>query len=75
MGSWEEAVKDLRLACKIDYDDQANDWLKEVTLNVSSFHALFGRRCVSLVSSAHITRNGDGGFTFQGPVKRDSFYL
>jgi hypothetical protein len=64
LGSWEEAVKDLRLACKIDYDDQANDWLKEVTPNVSSFHILFGRPCVFLVSSAHITRNGDGGITF-----------
>nr|CAH0108940.1 unnamed protein product [Daphnia galeata] len=38
-------VKDLPLACKIDYDDQAKDWLKEVTPNVSSFHISFGRPC------------------------------
>ena len=34
LGKWEEAAKDLRLACKIDYDDQANEWLKEVSPNV-----------------------------------------
>lgn len=35
LGNWEEAAKDLRLSCKLDYDDQANEWLKEVTPNVS----------------------------------------
>lgn len=48
LGNWEEAVKDLRLACKIDYDDQANDWLKEVTPNVSAAAALliFYETCI-----------------------------
>lgn len=32
-----EAAKDLRLACKIDFDEQADEWLKEVTPNVSPF--------------------------------------
>merc|ERR1712071_564580 len=34
LGNWEEAAKDLRLACKMDYDEQANEWLKEVSPNV-----------------------------------------
>lgn len=37
LGHWLEAVKDLRSACKIDFDEQADEWLKEVTPNVSSF--------------------------------------
>ena len=35
MGNFLEAAKDLRLACKIDFDDQADEWLREVTPNVS----------------------------------------
>ena len=34
LGRFEEAAQDLRLACKIDYDDVADEWLKEVTPNV-----------------------------------------
>lgn len=33
LGEWEEAAKDLSMACKLDYTDEANDWLKEVTPN------------------------------------------
>merc|ERR1711953_723454 len=33
LGNFLEAAKDLRLACKIDYDDQAKEWLREVTPN------------------------------------------
>lgn len=33
LGNWEEAAKDLRQACKLDYDDEADEWLKEVTPN------------------------------------------
>lgn len=36
LGHWLEAVKDLRSACKIDFDEQTDEWLKEVTPNVSS---------------------------------------
>ena len=36
LGHWEEAAKDLGMACKLDYDDQANEWLKEVTPKVQS---------------------------------------
>ncbi|XP_034951976.1 putative protein FAM10A4 [Chelonus insularis] len=33
LGKWEEAAQDLRLACKIDFDEQADEWLREVTPN------------------------------------------
>lgn len=36
LGKFEEAANDLRKACKFDYDEQADEWLKEVTPNVSN---------------------------------------
>lgn len=33
LGNWEDAAKDLAMACKLDYTDEANDWLKEVMPN------------------------------------------
>ncbi|XP_075544388.1 putative protein FAM10A4 [Dermacentor variabilis] len=33
LGHWEEAAKDLATACRLDYTDEANEWLKEVTPN------------------------------------------
>lgn len=33
LGNWEEAAKNLRQACKLDYDDETDEWLKEVTPN------------------------------------------
>ncbi|XP_063232981.1 putative protein FAM10A4 [Bacillus rossius redtenbacheri] len=33
LGRWEEAARDLRDACKIDFDEQADEWLREVTPN------------------------------------------
>lgn len=33
LGKWEEAAKDLRQACKLDFDEEADEWLKEVTPN------------------------------------------
>ncbi|MRA75909.1 tetratricopeptide repeat protein, partial [Bacillus thuringiensis] len=30
LGQWEEAAADLAMACKLDYDDMANEMLKEV---------------------------------------------
>ncbi|XP_043493226.1 putative protein FAM10A4 [Polistes fuscatus] len=33
LGKWEEAVNDLRLACKFDFDEQADEWLREATPN------------------------------------------
>ncbi|XP_043266938.1 putative protein FAM10A4 [Venturia canescens] len=33
LGRFEEAAADLRLACKFDFDDQTNEWLREVTPN------------------------------------------
>ena len=60
LGKWEEAAKDLRLACKIDYDDQANEWLKEVSPNVrqpnNQTHLSFRpcNKCVFLCYLPHI---------------------
>ena len=36
LGHWLEAAQDLRSASKIDFDEQVDEWLKEVTPNVSS---------------------------------------
>ena len=36
LGHWEEANRDLQAACRMDYDEQANEWLKEVKSNVST---------------------------------------
>merc|ERR1712072_662682 len=33
LGNFLDAAKDLRLACKIDFDEQADEWLREVTPN------------------------------------------
>lgn len=33
LGNWEESAKDLRQACKLDFDEEADEWLKEVTPN------------------------------------------
>uniref|UniRef100_A0A1I7XVH0 TPR_REGION domain-containing protein n=1 Tax=Steinernema glaseri TaxID=37863 RepID=A0A1I7XVH0_9BILA len=33
LGNWLEAHNDLAMACKLDYDDVANEWLKEVEPN------------------------------------------
>lgn len=35
LGNWLEAARDLRSASKIDLDEQTDEWLKEVTPNVS----------------------------------------
>ena len=35
LGKWVEAKTDLATACKLDYDEAANEWLKEVEPNVS----------------------------------------
>ncbi|XP_036320101.1 hsc70-interacting protein 1-like [Rhagoletis pomonella] len=33
LGNWEKAAKDLRQACKLDFDEEADEWLREVTPN------------------------------------------
>ena len=38
LGHFVEAAKDLRLACKIDFDEVADEWLKEVTPNVCTIY-------------------------------------
>ena len=37
LGKWEEAYHDLTLACKLDYDDDANMMLKEVSPTVRNW--------------------------------------
>lgn len=36
LGNWEQAASDLRTACRFDFDEQADEWLREVTPNVST---------------------------------------
>lgn len=33
LGNWEDAAKDLRQACKLDFDEETDEWLREVTPN------------------------------------------
>ena len=30
LGHWEEAAKDLQTACKLDFDEDADEWLREI---------------------------------------------
>lgn len=39
LGNWEDSVKDLRQACKIDFDEEADEWLREVTPNAKKIEA------------------------------------
>lgn len=36
LGQFEKAVIDLRLASKLDFDEQLDEWLREITPNVST---------------------------------------
>ena len=58
-----EAAKDLRLACKIDFDDQADEWLKDVTPNVSYafIHPSFATNSTSFLSRQKVTISLLGG--------------
>lgn len=47
LGKFEEAANDLRLACKFDFDEQADEWLRETTPNVSAVSFLLTKRCVA----------------------------
>ncbi|KAK3864206.1 hypothetical protein Pcinc_030090 [Petrolisthes cinctipes] len=35
LGNWIEAARDLRLACRLDFDEQSNEWMKEVQPNAT----------------------------------------
>ena len=39
LGRWEEAARDLQTTCKLDYDDEANDMLKEIKEKVNKLTA------------------------------------
>ena len=30
LGNWDEATKDLQMACRLDYDEEANEILKQI---------------------------------------------
>lgn len=34
LGHWDDACKDFQTACKLDYDDDVNAWLKEIKQKV-----------------------------------------
>ncbi|VDP45583.1 unnamed protein product [Soboliphyme baturini] len=36
LGNYEESFRDLSTACKLDYDDECNEWMKEVEVNVGA---------------------------------------
>lgn len=38
LGNWEEAAKDLQMACRLDYDDDCNEILSEIKSKVSESH-------------------------------------
>lgn len=47
LGKWVEAHTDLAMACKLDYDDLANEWLKEVEPNakkIQEYHRSVARQ-------------------------------
>lgn len=39
LGNWEQAAKDLRQACKLDFDEEADEWLREVTPNAKKIES------------------------------------
>lgn len=39
LGDWQSAAKDLRQACKIDFDEEADEWLREVQPNAKKLEA------------------------------------
>lgn len=39
LGHWQEAAKDLRQACNIDFDEETDEWLREVTPNAKKLEA------------------------------------
>ncbi len=41
LGHWEEASKDLNLSSKLDYDDDVQEWLKEIKPKVSRGDNMF----------------------------------
>ncbi len=52
LGEWVEAYKDLATACKLDYDDVANEWLKDVEPNVRCSFVV--ARAFLLVGAAYV---------------------
>ena len=41
LGKFAEAQKDLATACKIDFDEQADEWLKEVSICPRLYYLLY----------------------------------
>ena len=51
LGNWEKAVKDLQTSCKIDFDEDTNEWIKEIKSKVHNcrFRDCFHGTCVRFV--------------------------
>ena len=62
-----DASKDLGMACRLDYDDEANEWLKEVTPKVKKKKPVVVRT-KELSSGLDENMGLDGGF-IHGPSK------
>ena len=63
-----EASKDLGMACRLDYDDQANEWLKEVTPKVKKKKKPVAVRTRELSSGLDKNMGLDRGF-IHGPSR------
>ena len=69
LGHWEEASKDLQMACKLDFDEDANMWLKEIKPKVSKLlmyncvilRVFFVWRRLSVFVSTNSSRIEGGG--------------
>lgn len=60
LGNWEDSARDLRQACKIDFDEEADEWLREVTPKahkIEQFHVDKERRQNEREIRARIKRN------------------
>lgn len=56
LGHWEEAARDLALACKLDYDEDASAMLREVQPRVSC-HPLFETLALCLATNEEACKN------------------
>jgi hypothetical protein len=59
LGHWAEAAQDLRNACKIDFDEQADEWLREVTPNVSRDLIFDAKFCIGFDVFMYKIENGN----------------
>ncbi|XP_014212559.1 putative protein FAM10A4 [Copidosoma floridanum] len=56
LGNWEDAARDLRVAVKSDFDEEANEWLNEITPTVFNNLATT-RHCSSILDILNNNEN------------------